>query len=97
MNKSRHGSLVVAPNRDYVSSVVECQSGCRDKDRQRFLDVGFLISRVLILVFCLLVRAVFLSLHQYQRLDHYPQTLRGKNIERTSNNTDITQLKRKLE
>lgn len=47
----------------------------RQRDRKKFLDVGFLVGRVLILVFCLLVRAVFLSLHQHRRLDHHPQTL----------------------
>lgn len=66
----------------------------RQRDRQRFLDVGFLIGRVLTLVFCLLVWTVFLSPYQHQRLDHYPQTLKGSGTERSSNISDITQLKK---
>lgn len=62
----------------------------RQRDRQRFLDVGFLVGRVLTLVFCLLVWAIFLSLHQYQRLDHHPQTLKGRGTEMSSNATDVT-------
>lgn len=66
----------------------------RQRDRQKFLDVGFLVGRVLTLVFCLLVRTVFLSLYKYQRLDHHPQTLKGRGAERSSNISDITQLKK---
>lgn len=82
MNKSRHKSLVVVPNLDYVSSAVKRRSGRQERlrDRRSFLDVGFLVGRVLILVFCLLVRAVFLSLHEYHGLDHHPQTLRRGSV-----------------
>lgn len=50
----------------------------RQRDRQKFLDVGFLVGRVLTLVFCLLVWTIFLRLYKYQRLDHHPQTLNGR-------------------
>lgn len=78
MNKSRRGSLVVVPNLDYVFSVrVAGLAFDTERDRQEFLDVGLLVGRVLTLVLRLLVRTVFLSLHQHQRLDHHPQTLKG--------------------
>lgn len=78
MNKSRRGSLVVVPNLDYVFSVrVAGLAFDTERDRQEFLDVGLLVGRVLTLVLRLLVRTVFLSLHQHQRFDHHPQTLKG--------------------
>lgn len=67
----------------------------RQRDRQKFLDVGFLVGRVLTLVFCLLVRAIFLSLHQFHRLDHHPQTLKKRSGEITG--TQLTQMVSKLQ
>lgn len=96
MNKSRHGSLVVVPNLDYVSSVEIASLAVETRDRQKFLDVGFLVGRVLTLVFCLLVWAIFLSLRQFQRLDHHPQTLKKRSGEITGI-TQLTQMVSKLQ
>lgn len=81
MNKSRRGSLVVVPNRDYVVCFFHFlhrlpgRPSRRERHSQELLDVGLLVGRVLTLVLRLLVRTVFLSLYQHHRFDHHPQTL----------------------
>lgn len=77
MNKSRHRSLVVVPNRDYIFLCSIVPVWLLKQQQAEVSNVGFLVGRVLILVFCLLVRPVFLSLHQYHRLDHHPEALHG--------------------
>ncbi|TNN82146.1 hypothetical protein EYF80_007514 [Liparis tanakae] len=78
--------LVTSCNSDAAGIMWTLSAFCpsRQRDRTRFLDVGFLVGRVLILVFCLLVRAVFLSLDQCHGLEHYPQTLKQRTYSQNS-------------